>query len=81
MFLKEKLKPLLNPNDSKNGWYPLALELEASLEYRQGNLEKAEALYHTLSESPDAPVGVHNRALKMLMMLTSNKTKTSPATS
>lgn len=76
-ILRERLKPLLNPNDAKNAWYPLALELEAALEYRQGNLEKAEALYHTLSESPTAPSGVHNRALRMLMILTSKKTKTS----
>lgn len=71
--LKERLQPLLTQTNKGNAWYPLALELDASLEYRQGHLEKAEELYYTLSQSPLVPNGAHRRALRMLMIIKSQK--------
>lgn len=67
--LKEKLGKLIA--DGSNPWAPLAIELKAALEYREGNLAKAYALYDTLIKNPNISSGIRIRSLKMMMILKS----------
>jgi hypothetical protein len=64
--LAKRLTPLLDP---KSPWRYTARELEALLDLRKGDAEKARENFTKLADDPKTPNGVRARAVEMLRTL------------
>ena len=62
-ILRKELESLSNPD---NPWQAMAVELQAALEHKSGNLEKAKELYQQLADDAGASQSMRVRALALL---------------
>ena len=62
----KRLAPLLEGNSA---WRPLALELQAIVAFRDGDLASAAKQFKTLGQMAGAPAGVRQRAAQMLAVM------------